>query len=90
MVRLSTRDRVVKTKVACCESHFRNLQRCESGFRNTSAGVDRDVRPGDVRRGSRKPLSRRLMSRKWLSRRGHEAGPAEATAVLSSMERRTQ
>ncbi|MFI5564906.1 hypothetical protein ACIA2T_36920, partial [Amycolatopsis japonica] len=23
----------------CCESHFRNLQRCESGFRNTPFAV---------------------------------------------------
>ncbi|RSN37639.1 hypothetical protein DL990_00960 [Amycolatopsis sp. WAC 01416] len=28
--RLSDRGR------ACCESHFRNLERCESGFRNAS------------------------------------------------------
>ncbi|RSN18138.1 hypothetical protein DMC63_19440 [Streptomyces sp. WAC 05977] len=27
-----------------CESHFRNLQRCESGFRNASPGRDRPAR----------------------------------------------
>ncbi|RSN34250.1 hypothetical protein DL990_11165 [Amycolatopsis sp. WAC 01416] len=34
---------------ACCESHFRNLQRCESGFRNTAG------------RGARTPRGQRKL-----------------------------
>ncbi|OXM48119.1 hypothetical protein CFP75_22480 [Amycolatopsis alba DSM 44262] len=32
----------------CCESHFRNHQRCESGFRNTAG---HRTAPGPLRRG---------------------------------------